>query len=519
MKARYALPLEANLGHAQLLCLQGQGEIANRALLFHRQGEDGIAQALKDTLPYFIGAVPRDQALKRTRLRAARRDLRRAETALATAQRNATAADVDIRSLMAEARAAGLVPVDGVPTRQQAIEVLRATLAPMTPAPEATPRTGDDGGDRRRELANRQAELRSRLDALTTDRDLLLEQSHAEGEYRRAVRQQAGRLVSLNLLSSVSEATSSICPVCGSDLPDADTDARGLDAHLADLTAQLESVRGIEPARRRALEDLDTQLQAARADYNAVTRALRGLQAADSAELTAQVEFTRGRIDATLARVDASDDTALIYLSQAAGSAQALVEALAAELDDEEEQVQVLSRLGVISSDMTRWADQLKLEHSGGNVRPDLARLTVVADTEQGPATLSRIGSAENWIAYHLITHLALHRYFVRQRRPVPRLLMLDQPSQAYYPSEVEIESGVPARDTDRVAVQRMYELIYEVINDLDGQFQVIVSDHANLPLDWFQDSVAYNWRGGEKLIPPGWLVDGVADEGIQRHT
>ena len=68
---------------------------------------------------------------------------------------------------------------------------------------------------------------------------------------------------------------------------------------------------------------------------------------------------------------------------------------------------------------MTWWADQLHLEHRGRNVRLDLNRLTVVADTDTdtdaGPAPLFRIGSAEHWIGYHL----ALHRYFVRQKRRV----------------------------------------------------------------------------------------------------
>ena len=46
---------------ATLLCLQGQGEIASPTTLFHRQGERGIPDALRDTNPYFLGAVPRDQ--------------------------------------------------------------------------------------------------------------------------------------------------------------------------------------------------------------------------------------------------------------------------------------------------------------------------------------------------------------------------------------------------------------------------------------------------------------------------
>src|SRR5690606_31648444 len=144
--------------------------------------------------------------------------------------------------------------------------------------------------------------------------------------------------------------------------------------------------------------------------------------------------------------------------------------------------------------------------HHGQSVRLDLNRLTVVTDIEDGPATLSRIGSGENWIGYHLVTHLALHRYFVRQDRPVPRLLMLDQPTQVWYRSEVDQNTGTPGRDTDREAVNRLFRLIYDVVAELAPKMQVIVCDHANLVDDWFQDSVKHNWRGGEKLIPLEWI-------------
>src|SRR5258708_39203158 len=53
-------PLEANLAHAVMLCLQSQNEIASSNTLFHRQGERGIQDALRDTIPYFLGAVPQD---------------------------------------------------------------------------------------------------------------------------------------------------------------------------------------------------------------------------------------------------------------------------------------------------------------------------------------------------------------------------------------------------------------------------------------------------------------------------
>jgi hypothetical protein len=103
------------------------------------------------------------------------------------------------------------------------------------------------------------------------------------------------------------------------------------------------------------------------------------------------------------------------------------VESLEAGLDPEDEREQLTSRLAVIGADMTKWADRLKLEHTGG-VHLDPYRLTVSAD----------------WIGYHLVGHLALHRYFARQNRPVPQLLVFDQPTQAYYQSDVEQQAGVP---------------------------------------------------------------------------
>ena len=51
------LPLAANIRHSLYYCFQGQDEIAAKNFLFHHQSEDFITQAIKDTIPYFLGAV------------------------------------------------------------------------------------------------------------------------------------------------------------------------------------------------------------------------------------------------------------------------------------------------------------------------------------------------------------------------------------------------------------------------------------------------------------------------------
>jgi len=58
---RTRAPLQATIAHTKFFLFQEQGEIANRSLLFHRQSEQFMPQAIKDTLPYLLGAVHEDK--------------------------------------------------------------------------------------------------------------------------------------------------------------------------------------------------------------------------------------------------------------------------------------------------------------------------------------------------------------------------------------------------------------------------------------------------------------------------
>lgn len=501
--------VEAHIGHAALLCLQRQSEIADPGFLFHRQGEQFMAQTLKDTIPYFLGAVPRDQALKRAQLAAAKRDVRSADTARQQALQASQTAEASLASLWREAFTLGMVQDEQQPDRDTALSLLyQAVNAGPVPA-EADPETAT----RRNALTMQRDDLRTRLKAITTDRETLLQQDTTATDYAGAVRTQTARLASLNLLDvppDTDAPASTACALCGSPLREPDPTAAELHASLARLTVQLEDVEAARPARRAALTTLDEQADALRAQIRATDRALQALAstfaATERLSDTSRHDFMRGRIHASLAALPSSTDTEVARLRGLLAVAQARVDALTAELDPNEEREQLTSRLVAISQDMTEWADRLQLEHSGQNVRLDLSRLTVVTDTEQGPAPLFRIGSGENWIGYHVIAHLALHRYFTRQHRPVPRILMLDQPTQVWYRSEVDQASGAPEDDTDRAAVTRLFRLLYDVVHELAPDLQIIVSDHANLDEPWFQHSVSHNWRGGRKLIPQSWI-------------
>ncbi|WP_097965263.1 DUF3732 domain-containing protein [Streptomyces sp. or20] len=502
--------VEAHLGHAALLCLQRQSEIADPNFLFHRQGEQGMAQTLKDTIPYFLGAVPRDQALRRAQLSAARRDLKTAETTYRRAQEAAQLAGATLSSLWQEAYALGMVATLEEPERAAAVAELQEAIAPADSGPAAA--ADRQSASRTDQLLQTRDNLRNQLRGVAAEREILLQQESTEVGFEGAVRTQTARLTSLHLLGLTPDGSNPItaCALCGSTMADPDPSVADLDQHLRQLSSQLSGIEAARPARRAALTALDERSDDLRGQLRTVEAALRQLTAATSAAdqlpQDATRNFMRGRIHATLASLPAASNSELQRLGQILEFAQGRVNALEAELDPADEREQVTSRLVAVSQDMTTWANRLQLEHGGSSVRLDLSRLTVVADTEQGPAPLFRIGSGENWVGYHLVAHLALHRYFVRQHRPVPRILMLDQPTQAWYRSEVDQRSGEPRSDTDREAVSRLFRLIYDVVHELAPDLQVIICDHANLAENWFQDSVVHNWRHGEKLIPQEWI-------------
>ncbi len=514
--------LQPHLGHATWLCLQGQNEIADPTLLFHRQGDQGIAQALKDTLPYFLGAIPVDGAAKRSALRELLRELGKVESELQAATDAASGVELRLRGLADEAHAVGLIPPPSITDPRSLIELLRH--ARIAEAHDAA-NTGQQQ-DQLFTLRQKRDDTERKLRALLSDRELLLEQRHSEDQYRTAIEIHAGRLTSLELLPSASEPSghgdvpghgNAYCPLCRAELVNPDPSADQIARRLQQLRRELADVQATPPIRTSALNELDTEITDLRREIVQIDKTIAALQAAERSVGPTSVEgkrdFVRGRIDATLERAMQVDELAIARLRVTRDRLTESARLLRIEVEELDERQRLLSILMAVSRDATRFAQSLQLEHSDTGVSLDLSKLTVVVETGEGPIPLWRVGSAANWIGYHLAAHLALHKHFVGKKRPVPHFLVLDQPTQAYYPSEAARLTGIPATDTDAKAVESMYLLMLKVVAELAPDFQIIVLDHADLSQVWFQEAVRHKWRHGVKLIPSDWLAEPLGDE------
>lgn len=158
------------------------------------------------------------------------------------------------------------------------------------------------------------------------------------------------------------------------------------------------------------------------------------------------------------------------------------------------------SALSRIQENMTKWAKELELEHCDSPYRLDLNKVTVVVDKPDRPVPLKQLGSGSNWVGVHLIAYFALQYYFIGTNRPVPSFLFFDQPSQVYFPSELD------EKNIDWNEVNKMYRFIVDRTSELEGKLQVIIVDHADLNNASFREYICENWWPIDKnLVPNDW--------------
>lgn len=499
------LPLSASVRHALAFCFQPQDEIIRRHQLFHGADDNFFAQALKDTLPYFLGAVDDEYVRKLEELRRLRDQLRTVDRQIAELNSIRGVGVGKASALLAQARDAGLSSVI-TDSWQETIAALRqaamVNLGLMGEIPD-----GDEYrrlSDSRSVLLQEQRRLKDEMEAVRAfERD-------ANG-YSREATEQHSRLVSIGVFDDAAPGHS--CPLCAQVLPESGQQPAisELRDALQVVASRLDAVVQNSPRIERAASDVAVRLDQARAALTANRQQLEAVRAANEPVRLAHDELARraliqGRISLYLESVpDLPDTSSLITRAEELRRAYA---ALEGELSDEVVTERMTSIGSILSRQMSEGAQGLLLEHSASPLRLDIKRLTLVADTENGPVPMGRMGSGENWVGYHLIAHLTLHSWFSHRDRPVPRFLFLDQPSQVYFPPEREVAAEMSVDDLsedDRSAVKRMYQYVFDAVQSANPSFQVIVTEHADINEDWFQSAVVERWRGGLKLVPEDW--------------
>jgi hypothetical protein len=192
---------------------------------------------------------------------------------------------------------------------------------------------------------------------------------------------------------------------------------------------------------------------------------------------------------------------------------KAAIETLKATLSESGAQARLKSALKRVSGYMSQVLPDLDNERPNDPVELSTEDLGLRVTGPSGRADfLWEIGSGANWLSYHVAVVLALHRVFREQSTsPVPGFLVLDQPSQVYFPRKVAKDApegdDPKLEDEDLDAVRKVFAVLGDAVKKSKGTFQVLVLDHAGPDVWKGLDGVhlVEEWRGSA-LVPKEWL-------------
>jgi hypothetical protein len=209
------------------------------------------------------------------------------------------------------------------------------------------------------------------------------------------------------------------------------------------------------------------------------------------------------------------------------------------DLDIERKKYNKENVLQSVSKYIKKYIKQLPIENklvSNVLIDPDKFLGIKIENTISGKSTfLNKIGSGSNYMCYHLATMLGLHDYFYNLSKNgktnyIPSFLVLDQPSQVYYPEKTEEIINIEEREQknelsigeseDISNTKKIFEICSNFMDNTDNNVQIIILEHAG-ESNWsgFKDNITLTekWRGTSTdgfysddfnaLLPKEWLL------------
>lgn len=500
---------DVNVKHTFYYLFQKQGLVANKDQLFYRQNEQFQPQAIRDTLPVLLGVSSHDRYEIESKLRIAQRDLRLNAKLLEQARDAIDSSHEKAIGLYSEAKTVGVI--SSTVSDINADEIIDALKTALYWKPETI--SEDDGG-RISRLEEELGQLRKERRKVQARIDAARQFSKRAGGYESEATEQLDRLVAIKALPKNSATGEWQWPFSERNLALESPVATVLLNELKSLDAELRIATGQRPRLDAYLSELDGEAQE-------ITDAIRGKEAELSAaiaanEMVAQMGTRNtaaahvvGRISMFLENLAPNEE--LAKLQNEHRNIKLRIEDLENRIGADDSHERLSSILNIISAQVTQYINKLDAEFRDYPARFDLTNITVVFDRPERPVPMSRTGGGENHLAYHLSALLALHLFAFKNNRPIPRFLMIDQPTQVYFPSEQiyqEADGSVQKTeaDADIKAVRRLFELLLKFTQEDAPGFQVIVTEHANLREQWFQSAlVEPPWSKPPALVPENW--------------
>ncbi|ENU08280.1 MULTISPECIES: DUF3732 domain-containing protein [Acinetobacter] len=490
---------KVNIKHTYYYLFLKQGLVTNKDQLLYRQNESFQPQAIKDSFPIIFGGVDDEQIAKERRLRDLERDLKLLNKKVNNLQANNIDNFNQAKQLYLEALNVGLIEEDFNDKFSvlEVIEILKKVKDYKGNTDKISVDVDIDQIENELKLAKTK-----RREALGELNYLKINEKYTLG-FNQEVDEQINRLRSIHVFDSINEKTFS-------DFPDKNifasitNEIKSLQEELNSSNIEIPYLAGLIDSLENKIVEINEKI----VEDESRLSSLIALIGDGNNTITDQQNLVKGRISFFLETVEFSSiDTGLINKRD---KYQDLITRLKSDIAGESSDIKIDSVLSNISTYLTKYLRNSETEFSEYPARFDLKNLTVVFDRGNSPIPMNRTGSAQNHLNHHVDTYLALHKYAHTANRPLPKFLMIDQPSQVYFPTiesyqalDGSIENMI---DGDIEAVTKFFKKLYDFSKSEVKNFQIIVTEHANLSDEWFQKSlVEIPWKKPPALVPLDW--------------
>lgn len=509
--------------------------VANPYTLFFKADSSSHRTKLQYVLPLAMGIVTNEDLVRSHRLRLLREELRKAEIELKTRRDAIDRWKANAQGAFYRAQELSLLPSGEPPENSQALIGILRQVVDAGGAAVATDGRTTAAVDRLQAIRLQEVAL----DASISDRKRRLRRlrslARSVQDYDAILLEQNVSVQGAGWFAARTHADG--CILCGSSTEVARMALAELEGPIAELSALAASAASTKPM-------VDREMVAIQEGLIRDERELLTLQQTrKSFENEVDTQLGRTHTLESVYRFIGATEQGLQMLGEVEGDGDLArrveqlkkdVFELGAVVDETQRQARAQHVHAQISGYIPKFISAMGV--AGAEGRPVLdereLNLKFERDSSNRPDMLWEIGSGENWMAYHLAALLALHGVFLSRRdnNPVPTFLVIDQPSQVYFPSDDSFEATVRHDETsvapviarrrrhldDLESTKRIFSSLARAHQSFRGRLQIIVLDHADSHAWGGVEGVKgmENWRHDEDfLIPAHWIPSKSEDE------
>jgi hypothetical protein len=501
--------------------------IDSETVLLHGLDDNKKAPGIISSLPYFLGASSETAVTAERKLRQLRRaleiELQRERVRIS----NDSLLKQRTEVLLSEAVNIGLL--DSMPSTGSEADLISIIKETLNTSTEASQYPNDNDlralHQQRKDVLGDLNQARRKL----RNTQLAAEESKQYGDAVTSQREKLQIAEHLGL-----DKASAVCPICASPTSAGTQAAEAIKRSLSVIREESSQVKVLLPRidaeTERLSEKVATQsneLRTLDAEITAtVNRLAEGKRLKSLGELHA---YYRGKVAYFLE----STQDELLKPAKDFSHIQDEISFLEGQVDAENRKIRLRRAEDAVSRYATDIFSRLPKEEPCIDAELQFsARDPQINIIEPGPdgdiLSMPDIGSDQNYLAVHIALAFGLQRFFEKEHRPVPGLLVLDQISRPYFPSTDDDETeeeydddsdaifdsetgrdviSISADDADFRAMRQHIDFLFDEVKVQEG-LQVILLEHAFFKDDpRYVESTKEHWTraSGKALIPRNW--------------